>query len=301
MAKEKSGYYGQRRKFWSWGYEGEDNSQEEIRTMRDRVEQRLGIKDIEVLSDPTLDEIELYPSRIKIPRTLEDFCTSEKWDRIVHSYGKGFKDMTLIYRRDFKKAPDVVAYPRDEEDIAAIFDWCGENSYACIPYGGGSSVTGGFWGPERDAFPGVVVIDLGNLNKILEVDPVSRCARIQAGILGPALEEQLKPHGLTLRHIPQSWEFSSLGGWIATRSSGHYATHLTHIDDMVESLRVVTPAGTIQNRRLPGSGAGPNPDRLFIGSEGSLGIITDAWMRLQGRVKFRANASISFKTFYQGA
>ena len=275
MAKEKSGYYGQRRKFWSWGYEGEANSKDEIRTMRDRVEQRLGIKDIEILSDPTLDEIELYASRIKIPRTLEDFCTSEKWDRIVHTYGKGFKDMTLIYRRDFKKAPDVVAYPRDEEDIAAIFDWCGENSYACIPYGGGSSVTGGFWGPERDAFPGVVVIDLGNLNKILEVDPVSRCARIQAGILGPALEEQLKPHGLTLRHIPQSWEFSSLGGWIATRSSGHYATHLTHIDDMVESLRVVTPAGTIQNRRLPGSGAGPNPDRLFIGSEGSLGIITD--------------------------
>ena len=301
MAKEKSGYYGQRRKFWSWGYEGEANSKDEIRTMRDRVEQRLGIKDIEILSDPTLDEIELYASRIKIPRTLEDFCTSEKWDRIVHTYGKGFKDMTLIYRRDFKKAPDVVAYPRDEEDIAAIFDWCGENGYACIPYGGGSSVTGGFWGPERDAFPGVVVIDLGNLNKILEVDPVSRCARIQAGILGPALEEQLKPHGLTLRHIPQSWEFSSLGGWIATRSSGHYATHLTHIDDMVESLRVVTPAGTIQNRRLPGSGAGPNPDRLFIGSEGSLGIITDAWMRLQGRVKFRANASISFKTFYQGA
>ena len=237
MAKEKSGYYGQRRKFWSWGYEGEANSKDEIRTMRDRVEQRLGIKDIEILSDPTLDEIELYASRIKIPRTLEDFCTSEKWDRIVHTYGKGFKDMTLIYRRDFKKAPDVVAYPRDEEDIAAIFDWCGENSYACIPYGGGSSVTGGFWGPERDAFPGVVVIDLGNLNKILEVDPVSRCARIQAGILGPALEEQLKPHGLTLRHIPQSWEFSSLGGWIATRSSGHYATHLTHSDCHASTVR----------------------------------------------------------------
>ncbi|HPR06424.1 MAG TPA: hypothetical protein PLI17_07325, partial [Denitromonas sp.] len=85
MAKEKSGYYGQRRKFWSWGYEGEDNSKDEIRIMRDRVEQRLGIKDIEILSDPTLDEIELYASRIKIPRTLEDFCTSEKWDRIVHT------------------------------------------------------------------------------------------------------------------------------------------------------------------------------------------------------------------------
>ena len=212
MAKEKSGYYGKRRKFWTWGYEDEDNSHEEIQVMCERVEQRLGIKDITVLTDPTVDEIQLHPSRIKIPRTLEDFCTSEKWDRIAHTYGKGFKDMVLIYRREFSKAPDVVAYPRDEEDIAAVFDWCGENGYACIPFGGGSSVTGGFWAPERDAFPGVVVIDLGNLNKILVVDPVSRCARIQAGILGPALEDQLKPHGLTLRHIQQSWEFSSLGG-----------------------------------------------------------------------------------------
>lgn len=113
MAKEKSGYYGPRRKFWSWGYEGEEISQEEINIMRVRVEQRLGIKDIKVLSDPTLDEIDLYSSRIQIPRTLEDFCTSEKWDRVSHTYGKSFKDMTLTYRRDFKKAPDVVAYPRD--------------------------------------------------------------------------------------------------------------------------------------------------------------------------------------------
>ena len=92
-----------------------------------------------------------------------------------------------------------------------------------------------------------------------------------------------------------------MGGWIATRSSGHYATNLTHIDDMVETLRVVTPSGTVQNRRLPGSGAGPDPDRYFIGSEGTLGIITEAWMKLQGRVAFRANASIAFDTFYGGA
>ncbi len=109
----------------------------------------------------------------------------------------------------------------------------------------------------------------------------SRAARIQAGVLGPALEEQLRPHGLTLRHFPQSFEFSSLGGWIATRSGGHYATLYTHIDEFVESLRVVTPTGVVETRRLPGSGAGPSPDRLFIGSEGILGVIVEAWMRLQ--------------------
>jgi alkyldihydroxyacetonephosphate synthase len=113
-------------------------------------------------------------------------------------------------------------------------------------------------------------------------------------VFGPALEDQLRPHGLTLRHFPQSFEFSSLGGWIATRSGGHYATLYTHIDDFVESLRVVTPSGIVASRRLPGSGAGPSPDRLFIGSEGILGVITEAWMRLQDRPTFRASTSVKF-------
>ena len=120
-------------------------------------------------------------------------------------------------------------------------------------------------------------------------------------MLGPALEAALKPHGLTLRHFPQSFEFSTLGGWIATRSGGHFATLYTHIDDFVESLRVVTPAGVIESRRLPGSGAGPSPDRLLIGSEGALGVITEAWMRLQDRPTFRAGAAVAFATFVAGA
>lgn len=298
---EQRGYYGKPRKFYSWGYEGEEISPEEVRKMADRMAQRLGMDELEVLPDPTIDEIELKKPAIKIPKSLSYFCTSDKWDRVMHSYGKSFRDMTKIYRRQFDNPPDVVAYPATEAEITSLLDWCGENNYAAIPFGGGSSVTDGFSPPEGGEYAGSVCIDLGNMNRVLEVDDVSNAALIQAGTLGPSLEEQLKPHGLTLRHIPQSWEFSSLGGWIATRSSGHYATHLTHIDDMVESLRVVTPAGTLENRRLPGSGAGPDPDRMFIGSEGSMGIITEAWMKLQGRVKFRANATIAFDTFYKGA
>ena len=113
-------------------------------------------------------------------------------------------------------------------------------------------------------------------------------------MLGPALEDQLRPHGLTLRHFPQSFEFSSLGGWIATRSGGHYATLYTHIDDFVQALRVVTPNGVLETRRLPGSGAGPAPERLFLGSEGTLGIVSEAWMRLQDRPDRRASASVRF-------
>ena len=298
---EQRGYYGKRRKFHSWGYEGEEISPAEVKKMAERMAQRLGLDELEVLSDPTIDEIELPQSAIKIPKSLSYFCTSEKWDRVMHSYGKSFRDLTKIYRRQFDNPPDVVAYPATENEIVSLLDWCGENNYAAIPFGGGSSVTDGFSPPDGGEYAGSVCIDLGNMNKVLEVDDVSNAALIQAGTLGPSLEDQLKPHGFTLRHIPQSWEFSSLGGWIATRSSGHYATHLTHIDDMVESLRVVTPVGTLENRRLPGSGAGPDPDRMFIGSEGSMGIITEAWMKLQRRVMFRANATITFDTFYKGA
>ncbi len=114
---------------------------------------------------------------------------------------------------------------------------------------------------------------------------------------GPALEDQLRPHGLTLRHFPQSFEFSTLGGWLATRSGGHYATLHTHIDDFVESIRAVTPHGIWESRRLPGSGAGPSPDRVLLGSEGILGIITEAWMRLQDRPTFRASATARFADF----
>jgi alkyldihydroxyacetonephosphate synthase len=158
---------------------------------------------------------------------------------------------------------------------------------------------GGVEPPESS--DGVVTIDLSALNRVLEVDGVSRAARIQAGVYGPALEDQLRPHGFTLRHFPQSFEYSSLGGWIATRSGGHYATNHTHIDDFVESVRMVTPRGIWESRRLPGDGAGPSPDRLAIGSEGILGIITEAWMRVQVRPKFRASAGVTFPSFEAGA
>ena len=168
-----------------------------------------------------------------------------------------------------------------------------------FPYGGGSSTVAGFEPP--DGYGGIVTIDLSALDKILEVDDISRAARIQAGAYGPGLEAQLRPHGFTLRHYPQSFEFSSLGGWIATRSGGHYATNHTHIDDFVESVRMVTPAGVWESRRLPGSGAGPSPDRMAIGSEGILGIITEAWMRIQGRPQYRASAGVTYPSFMAGS
>jgi len=250
---------------------------------------------------PRISDIGMASPRIQAPPILREIFSSQPTDRAGHTYGKAFRDIVRGLRRDFSPAPDLVAFPRDEADIVAVLDWAGAGDVAIIPYGGGSSVCGGVEARLDGAYRAAVSLDLTKLDKVIEIDRRSRAARIQAGIFGPALETALRPAGLTLRHFPQSFEFSTLGGWIATRSGGHNATLYTHIDDFVEALRVVTPAGTLQTRRLPGSGAGPSPDRMFIGSEGTLGVITEAWMRLQDRPRFRASASIGFKDFARGA
>ena len=130
---------------------------------------------------------------------------------------------------------------------------------------------------------------------------MSRAARIQGGATGPRLEGQLAEHGLTLRHFPQSFEFSTLGGWIATRAAGHFATLWTHMEDFLESARAITPSGEWVSRRLPGSGAGPSPDRMLAGSEGVLGVITEAWVRVQPRPGHRRSAGVRFESFGAGA
>jgi alkyldihydroxyacetonephosphate synthase len=290
-----------RRKFWGWGLEGEGLSPDEQVALRRRMAERFGVADLPAVPPPQVEELNLPPPRIALPDRFAPLMTQDPYERALHTYGKSYRDIVRAFRRDFSAAPDLVAYPRSEADILAILDWCHAHRVAVIPYGGGSSVVGGVEPDVGDAYAGTLSLDLSRLDKVLEVDRLSRAARIQAGILGPALEAQLRPHGLTLRHFPQSFQHSSLGGWIATRSGGHYATLYTHIDEFVESLRVVTPRGVVETRRLPGSGAGPAPDRLFIGSEGILGVITEAWMRLQDRPRFRAMASVFFADFLTGA
>ena len=170
-----------------------------------------------------------------------------------------------------------------------------------MPYGGGSSVVGGVEYRGEGDKAGWISMDLSGMDRVLEIEPVSRAARIQAGALGPVLEDQLRPHGYSLRHFPQSFEFSTLGGWLATRSGGHFATLYTHIDDLVESIRALTPSGVSESRRLPGSGAGPSPDRMLLGSEGAFGTITEAWVRVQQRPGFRTSTSARFDDLDGGA
>jgi alkyldihydroxyacetonephosphate synthase len=246
---------------------------------------------------PDLADAELRPPRISVPDTLAAWCATDTWERAFHAYGAHFTDRTRAFNLEFPNPPDVVAHPRTEAELEATLDWCVEHGHVVVPYGGGSSVVWGVNPPEADA---VVTIATDRLDRVLDVDETSRAARIQAGIFGPALEDQLRPRGLTLRHFPQSFRFSSLGGWIATRSGGHYATNHTHIDDFVESTRMLTPRGWWESWRLPGSGAGPSPDRMVIGSEGILGIITEAWVRIQKRPRYRATGGVVFSSWSEG-
>ena len=290
-----------RQKFWGWGWEDGGPTTEQQHHIGQLVAARFGLPELTIEAPPRLDEITLRPPRLAPPAALAAICSVDPYDRAAHTYGKSFRDVVRAFRREYPHPPDVVAFPRHEADIIALLDWCSSSGAAAIPYGGGSSVVGGVEPPADDRYSAAVSIDLRRLDRVLEIDRVSRAARIQAGVYGPALEDQLRPHGYTLRHFPQSFEFSSLGGWIATRSGGHFATLYTHIDDVVESLRVIAPSGVIESRRLPGSGAGPSPDRMFIGSEGTLGIITEAWMRLQDRPTLRNSVSVTFSDFADGA
>lgn len=284
------------RSWWGWGYEDEALDDAQAERLRRALSQRFE-RELPLRSAPRLGDVELAPSRVDPPATLADLCANDVRTRAAHTYGKSYRDVVRGSRGAFDHPPDVVAFPSDEAELVDVLDWCADKGFAVVPFGGGSSVVGGVECRSGDAFAGVVTIDLTRLDRVLEIDDVSRAARIQGGALGPVLEEQLRPHGYTLRHFPQSFEFSTLGGWLATRSGGHYASVYTHIDDLVESMRVVTPTGVIESRRLPGSGAGPSPDRLFLGSEGSLGVITEAWMRVQDRPVFKASAGVHFADF----
>jgi alkyldihydroxyacetonephosphate synthase len=286
-----------RRKHWGWGYEDEQLSADELRSAAAFISDRLGFGSTDVELPVPLSEVSLPRCRLSVPSRLSSICSAELYDRAFHAYGSSYRDVVRAYRGRFEHPPDVVASPASEDELVAVLDWAADAGAAVIPFGGGTSVVGGVEPVVPGRFAGTVTIDMRRFDRVREIDSISLAARIQAGASGPALEKQLGEVGLTLRHFPQSFEFSTLGGWIATRAGGHFATVYTHIDDLVESVRAITPAGVWESRRLPGSGAGVSPDRMLIGSEGTLGIITEAWVRVRERPRFRNSRGVRFDDF----
>jgi alkyldihydroxyacetonephosphate synthase len=258
------------RTWWGWGYE---DRRIDPAPLAAGVVEQLGFGRTEVEDAVAVEAVAVAPPRVDSP------WPAAPRDRLRHSLGSSYLDAIRGFRGRVEHVVDAVARPRDEAEVEAVLEWSRDANAAVIPYGGGTS----------------------GLDRVLEVDPVSRSARIQAGASGPVLEEQLGAHGQTMRFFPQSFELSTLGGWIATRAGGHFATLWTHVDDLVESVRAVTPVGAWESRRLPGSGAGPSPDRMLLGSEGALGVITEAWVRVQPRPPHRASRAVRFAGFLEGA
>ena len=288
-----------RRSHWGWGYEDERPSADELRAAAAGLAAHLGFGSAEPEQPVPLEAVALPAPRVAAAPGLP--LTQDAHARALHAHGRSYLDVVRGFRGSFPHPPDAVATPRDEQELRAVLAWAAREDLAVVPAGGGTSVAGGI-----DARPGghagVVSLSLRAMSRVLEVDPVSRAARIQAGATGPELERQLGAHALTLRFYPQSFELATLGGWLATRAAGHFATGPTHIDDLVESIRAITATGEAwESRRLPASGAGPSPDRLLLGSEGMLAVITEAWMRVQPRPLERRGASVAFAGFQAGA
>jgi alkyldihydroxyacetonephosphate synthase len=291
-----------RRKHWGWGFEDQQPSRATLEAMVPEVRARLGFE-IDSVEEPVpADQVELAPPRLGPPEgALGELFSAGRHDRLAHAMGKAYRDVVRGFRGVYERTPDMIARPRQENDLWRILEWCESKRLAVIPFGGGTSVVGGVEPRVGRGYRGAVTVDMAGLTGLLDLDETSRSARIAAGTTGPDLERALGAHGLTLRHYPQSFEFSTLGGWVATRAGGHFATGPTHIDDLVESVRAVTPSGLWESRRLPGSGAGPSPDRMLIGSEGILGLITEAWVRVRPRPTHKLSCGVRFDSFRAGA
>lgn len=285
------------RSWWAWGNVEDAVGPDERQVLLARIRQLLPDADLTGHPPPAAASLAVPAPRVTPPASLARLASQSLTDRLRHSHGQAFRDVVRCLMGRVDHVVDLVLRPTTENDVVDVLDWCSREQIAVIPFGGGTSVVGGVEPRCAGDHPGVIALDLAAMDQVLEIDPISRAARIQAGVFGPALEDRLRGAGYTLRHFPQSFEFSTLGGWLATRAGGHFATVYTHIDDLTESMRVITPRGVSESRRLPGSGAGPSPDRMFLGSEGTLGVITEAWMRLQDRPRWRAGASVLFADY----
>lgn len=294
-------------KWWGWGHEGVEFSHADKPGLGPFIQEKIGV-DVRVKGTPPLGFDQLHIAEPHLPaelrRDLEQgagagFVSTDPLDRVVHGRGKSLRDLIRQRRGDLPRLPDVVVRPGSEDDVTAIVQAALRANAVLIPFGGGSSISGSLQAPDGEPRP-VISVDLERLDQVLEIDSESRLARVQAGVFGPRLEEQLRALGYTFGHFPDSFPHSTLGGWIATRSSGMQSDRYGDIADMVKGLRVVTPAGMLVTRPVPAASNGPSVREMVLGSEGRLGIITEATVHVRRIPGQRAIIGYLFPTFADG-
>jgi alkyldihydroxyacetonephosphate synthase len=275
-------------KWWGWGREDVTFSPEGMPDLGPFIQRHLDL-DVDRVVDRPPAFGELLVPESALPGSLlaeleraagAPHVSSDALDRVVHARGKSLRDLVRQRRGEFGRLPDVVVYPADEDEVAALLQAALDADAVVIPFGGGTSISGSLEPPQDEPRP-VVSIDLRRLDRVLEIDAVSRLARVQAGVYGPDLERQLGERGWTFGHFPDSFTHSTLGGWIATRSSGMQSDRYGDISELTKAVRVVTPAGLLATRPVPASSTGPSVREMILGSEGRLGVITEATVHVR--------------------
>ncbi len=294
-------------KWWGWGVEGVAFHHDNKPAFAPFV---LDVIDIDVSTPPEAPRpfASLDVPDPQLPDGLRtalvdalgaDNVVTDALDRVVHTYGKSLRDLLRLRASDLPRVPDVVVYPADEDEVAAILRAVLDSDAVLIPFGGGSNISGSLHPPAHETRP-VVSLDLGRLDRLLEIDEYSGLARVQTGALGPAIEEQLAGRGWTLGHFPDSFTHSTVGGWIATRSSGMQSDKYGDIADITRAVRVVTPTGTLVTRAVPSTSTGPSVREMILGSEGRLGVITEATVQVHRIPEERVVLGYLFPTWEDG-
>jgi alkyldihydroxyacetonephosphate synthase len=291
-------------RWWGWGEDAHAGPVPEHALAQLRGE--LGLEPGAGSPPVALEQVRLPDSRLDDPlrdrfaRALgAEHVRDDREARVRHAAGRSYPDLVRLRTGNLADAPDAVLEPGSAADVAAVLAACAEARIAVVPFGGGTSVVGGVE-PFADGFAALVALDLRRLDRVLAVDSVSLTARLEAGLFGPEAERRLGEEGLTLGHFPQSFEYSTVGGWVATRSAGQASTGYGRIDELVEGVRMLAPAGEVDGRAVPGTAAGPDLRELVVGSEGVLGVITEATLRVRPLPEARRYEGWSFSSFAEG-
>jgi alkyldihydroxyacetonephosphate synthase len=294
-------------KWWGWGVEGVSFLHENKPGFRPFV---INAIDLDVKASPVtpmaLEELPIPTPMINGQLLSElrdavgsDNAVQDDLDRIVHTYGKSATDLLRIRAGDIPRVPDVVVYPGNEAEVQLIVDHAVAADAVIIPYGGGTSFSGSLRAPEGETRP-VISLDLGRMNQLIDIDEESGLARIQAGALGPDLEDQLSARGWVLGHYPDSFTHSTLGGWVATRSSGMQSDKYGDISDIARGMRVVMPGKVLVVRPVPQTSTGPSVREMVLGSEGRLGVITEVTVQVHRIPEVRMILAYLFPSWEAG-
>jgi len=293
-------------RWWGWGTQDRDYSLQGRSRFWSALRSWLELPEKLPQKPPVaLQEVELRPPRLDDPvlvslRALigDNALYLDKQTRVEHACGKAYRDLVRLRVGMISNPPDAVIYPSDEGEVAAVLSWAADRDIAVIPFGGGSTVLGAVE-PQPGDQP-TITVDMARLDRLVSLDRDSWTARIQAGATGPEVEAQLNAQGFTLGHFPQSFEFSTLGGWIATRAAGQTSTGYGKIEDMTQAVRVVAPTGLIETKDVPATATGPKLLEVLVGSEGAYGVITEATMRIRPQPQVQDYRGFLVRSFEQG-